>query len=70
MVRVVHCMSSPTVSIVMTVFNGQAFLSEAIESILGQNFRDFEFLIIDDGSADRTRRSFRVTGAEPAGPIR
>ncbi len=46
--------SPPTVSVVMSVFNGQAFLSEAIESILGQALREFEFLIIDDGSTDRT----------------
>lgn len=36
----------------MSVYNGQAFLSEAIDSILGQTFADFEFLIIDDGSTD------------------
>lgn len=47
-------MSSPTVSVVMSVFNGQAFLAEAIESILNQAFRDFEFLIVDDGSTDAT----------------
>jgi hypothetical protein len=47
-------MSSPIVSVLMSVFNGQAFLPEAIESILGQTFRDFEFVIIDDGSTDKT----------------
>ena len=47
-------MSSPTVSVVMSVFNGEAFLAEAIESILGQAFRDFEFIVIDDGSTDAT----------------
>ena len=47
-------MSSPTVSVVMSVFNGQTFLAEAIESILNQTFRDFEFLIVDDGSTDAT----------------
>jgi len=46
--------NSPTVSVVMSVYNGQEFLSEAVESILGQTFRDFEFVVIDDGSADRT----------------
>jgi glycosyltransferase involved in cell wall biosynthesis len=34
-------MSSPTVSVVMSVYNGQAFLAEAIESILGQTLREF-----------------------------
>ena len=47
-------MNSPPISVVMSVFNGQAFLAEAIESVLGQTFRDFELLIIDDGSTDGT----------------
>jgi hypothetical protein len=47
-------MSSPAVSVVMSVYNGQAFLAEAIESVLGQTYRDFEFVIIDDGSTDNT----------------
>ena len=47
-------MKSVSVSVVMSVFNGQAFLVEAIESILGQTFRDFEFVIVDDGSTDGT----------------
>jgi hypothetical protein len=46
--------SDVPVSVVMSVFNGQAFLAEAIESILSQTFRDFEFLVIDDGSTDAT----------------
>jgi hypothetical protein len=48
-------MESLSISVVMSVFNGQAFLSEAIESILGQTFRAFEFVVIDDGSTDKTR---------------
>ncbi len=42
----------PLISVLMPVFNGKAFLREAIESVLGQSERDFEFLIIDDGSTD------------------
>lgn len=45
-------LNTPTVSVVMTVFNGERFLREAVESILDQSFRDFEFIIIDDGSTD------------------
>jgi glycosyltransferase involved in cell wall biosynthesis len=45
---------TPTVSVVMPAFNAAEFLDEAISSILEQTFRDFEFLIIDDGSTDST----------------
>lgn len=44
----------PSVSVVMPVFNGGPFLEGAINSILTQTFRDFEFIIIDDGSTDQT----------------
>ena len=40
------------VTVLMAVFNGEKYLSEAIESILNQSYRDFEFLIIDDASTD------------------
>jgi glycosyltransferase involved in cell wall biosynthesis len=42
----------PTISVMMPVYNAKRYVAEAIESILGQTFRDFEFLIIDDGSTD------------------
>jgi glycosyltransferase involved in cell wall biosynthesis len=45
---------TPTVSVVMPAFNAAEFLDEAISSILDQTFRDFEFIIIDDGSTDDT----------------
>ena len=47
-------MTTPTVSVVMSVFNGERFLPEAIDSILDQRFKDFEFIIVDDGSTDRS----------------
>jgi len=43
---------SPAVSVLLPVFNGIRHLREAVDSILGQTFRDFEFIIIDDGSTD------------------
>lgn len=46
--------TAPVVSIIMPVYNVEAFVTEAIESILGQSFREFELLIIDDGSSDGT----------------
>jgi GT2 family glycosyltransferase len=47
-------MTIPTVSVVMSVFNGESYLAEAIESILDQTFSDFEFIVINDGSTDRS----------------
>ena len=42
------------VTVLMPVFNAEAFLKEAIESILAQTFTEFEFLIINDGSTDNS----------------
>lgn len=44
----------PKVSVVMSVHNGETYLRDAIDSILNQSFKDFEFIIINDGSADKT----------------
>lgn len=41
-------------SVIMSVFNGQKYLHQAIESVLYQTFPNFEFIIIDDGSTDQT----------------
>lgn len=48
--------SIPQVSVLLTVYNGQAYLGEAIDSILGQTFTDFEFIIINDGSTDDSHK--------------
>src|SRR5262249_41051242 len=45
---------NPLVSVVMAVRNGEQDLAESIQSILNQQFGDFEFIIIEDGSTDRT----------------
>ena len=44
----------PTVSIIMCAYNAEAFLREAVDSILAQTLRDFELIVIDDASSDRT----------------
>lgn len=48
-------MSEPLVSVVMAVRNVDRFLAEAMESILGQTFTDFEFVIVDFGSTDDSK---------------
>jgi len=47
-------MNKVTFSVLMPVYNGERFLREAIRSVLNQTFTDFEFLIIDDGSTDKS----------------
>lgn len=48
-------MNQPLVSVVMSVYNEEKYLKDTIESILGQTFTNFEFIIADDGSTDKTQ---------------
>lgn len=45
---------TPKVTVLMPVYNAEKYLKEAIDSILNQTFKDFEFLIINDGSIDKS----------------
>ncbi|MDZ7619697.1 MAG: glycosyltransferase [Patescibacteria group bacterium] len=45
-------MIRPRLSVLLPVYNGQAFVSEAIDSVLSQTLEDFELLVLDDGSSD------------------
>lgn len=70
--------SMPKVSIIMAAFNVEGYISAAIESCLSQTFEDFELLIHDDGSSDRTLdiaksyeardRRIQVTSSSNLGP--
>ena len=42
------------ISVIIPVYNAESFLAESIESVLNQSFSDFELLIMDDGSSDRS----------------
>lgn len=44
----------PLVSVLVTAFNREAFIGEAIESVLGSSLRDFELIVVDDASSDAT----------------
>jgi len=52
--------STPLVSVLMPVFNGEKYLTEAIESILTQTYTNFEFVIINDGSTDTTEEIIKA----------
>jgi len=47
-------MRTPRITVLMPVYNAERYLRESIDSILNQTYRNFEFLIIDDGSTDRS----------------
>ncbi|OGS36737.1 MAG: hypothetical protein A2293_06810 [Elusimicrobia bacterium RIFOXYB2_FULL_49_7] len=47
-------MNKKLVSVIMSVYNDERFVGQAIESVLGQSYGDFEFIITDDGSTDNT----------------
>ena len=44
----------PLISVVTSVYNGEAFLKECVDSVLNQTFQDFEYIILNNGSTDRT----------------
>ena len=50
---------APRISIILPVWNGEKFLAAAVDSLLAQTFTDFELLVIDDGSTDRTPEILR-----------
>jgi glycosyltransferase involved in cell wall biosynthesis len=53
----------PTVSVLMPVYNRKEYAPLAVESILGQTFGDFEFIIVDDGSTDGVSEILRRSAA-------
>ncbi len=46
--------TSPKISVVMPVYNREKYVRAAIESIIGQTYTNWEFIIVDDGSTDKT----------------
>ena len=45
---------SPTVTVVTPAYNVEKYIGEAVDSVLGQTFGDFEYIVVDDGSTDTT----------------
>ena len=50
----------PAVSIIVPVYNGEKTLERCVDSVLKQEYEDFELFLVNDGSTDKTRES--VTG--------
>jgi glycosyltransferase involved in cell wall biosynthesis len=44
----------PLVSVIIPVYNGERFISDAVDNVLGQNYPSVELIIVDDGSTDKT----------------
>ncbi|MBI4489748.1 MAG: glycosyltransferase [Deltaproteobacteria bacterium] len=57
-----HPGGSPLVSVVIATYNRDRFLPETVESVLDQRFRDFELIVVDDGSTDDTQRVLKSYG--------
>ena len=53
---------APKVSVVMAVYNERPYLGTAVQSILDQTFEDFEFLIVNDGSTDGSKKVLEEFG--------
>ena len=45
-------MTNPMISVVMPIYNVEAFVGEAVQSVLDQTFKDFELICVDDGGTD------------------
>lgn len=55
-------MVAPSVTVLMTVYNGSKYLKDSVKSILNQTFRDFELLIVDDASTDDSLKMIQSYG--------
>lgn len=57
--------NAPRFSVILPTYDGEAYVTEAIESVLQQDFSDFELVLVDDGSEDSTPEIIETFGTEP-----
>lgn len=57
-------MKQPFVSVVMTAYNEGKYIEDSVQSILNQSFRNFELVIVDDGSTDDTLEKLELLGKQ------
>jgi glycosyltransferase involved in cell wall biosynthesis len=55
-------LATPSVSVCIPVYNGETYLGETIRSVLDQTYRDFELIVLDNGSTDRSGQIARSFG--------
>ena len=51
---------APQVSVIIPAYNGDRYIVQAVESVLGQTFTDYEIIIVDDGSTDETHQVYSL----------
>lgn len=62
-------MPAPTVTVLMTVYNGMPYLQEAVRSVLGQSVRDFTFLVLNNGSTDDSAQYLAAVEEKQSGQL-